>query len=315
MNPSVTITLPSSGLRPGDYRDLLGASPIAFGILDPDGHFLEANQALADLLGLSIAGVKRLSARGIAHPDGWAGLESALVAVLAGERTAGTAPTLLVRADGVALPAQANLSVVATTHGSFVLIGLTSVGPVGAVDSQTPALAPPERDRRTEPATFAYAATHDPLTGLANREGLIAELETLIAEGREASFALLDLDQLQPVDEAYGHATGDRLLLQVAAVLADITAPDGLACRLHGDEFAIIADTGEHAALGRFLSEQLDRLQVEVAPGVLLDVAASVGSAPVRAGMTPSQVLAQADDSMYDMKQRRQAALDLAAGA
>ena len=100
-------------------------------------------------------------------------------------------------------------------------------------------------------SNLAYAATHDHLTGLFNRAGLLAQLHALLYEGRSASLALLDLDRLKPINDAYGHAMGDHLLRQIGYALHEMTSPDGVAGRLAGDEFVVIADTTHEVELGR----------------------------------------------------------------
>jgi diguanylate cyclase (GGDEF)-like protein/PAS domain S-box-containing protein len=293
MEPSVTLTLPSAGLRPSDYRELMSGSPLAFAVVDRLGRLVEVNRAFASLLGSTIARLSGLTAQEVTHPSELGTLAEALRLLLAGEAPSATVDTALIDESGQPVPVQAHASALTSDHGAYVLLAL--------VDLRL------HRDRLT---TLAYAGTHDPLTGLFNRAGLMAKLDALIAEGRGASLVLLDVDKLETVNIGYGHGAGDRLLRHVGAFLAEVAEPDGLASRLAGDEFVVLADTTDEVALARYLAEELARLQVEVAPGVLLAATASVGSSPVRAGMTSSQVLAQADESMYDMKQRRQAELD-----
>jgi diguanylate cyclase (GGDEF)-like protein/PAS domain S-box-containing protein len=291
MEPRVTITLPDAGLRPLDYRALMGASPLPLAVIDRFGRFAEANHAFADLLGSTIARLRDQPAHEVVHPDDHGALDDALQPMLAGPAASGTAHLRLVNSFGESRQTVAHLSATRTGAGVHVLLA--------AVDQSR---------EHAQLSQLAYVATHDPLTGLLNRAGLVAQLQTLLSEGTEASVALLDLDKLKPVNDAYGHAAGDQLLRQVARALSDLAAPDGLAARLAGDEFVVIADTTDEVALGQFLTEQLARLQVEVAPGVVLRPTASVGISPVRGGLTVSQVLATADDSMYLVKRRRQEA-------
>jgi diguanylate cyclase (GGDEF)-like protein/PAS domain S-box-containing protein len=293
MEPSVTITLPSAGLRPSDYRELMSGSPLAFAVVDRLGRLVEVNRAFASLLGSTIARLSGLTAQEVTHPSELGTLEEALRLLLAGETPSATVDTVLIDESGQPVPVQAHASALTGDHGAYVLLAL--------VDLRL------QRDRLT---TLAYAGTHDPLTGLFNRAGLMAKLDALLADGRSASLVLLDVDKLETVNIGYGHGAGDRLLRHVGAFLAEVAEPDGLVSRLAGDEFVVLADTTDEIALARYLAEELARLQVEVAPGVLLAATASVGSSPVRAGMTSSEVLAQADESMYDIKQRRQAELD-----
>jgi diguanylate cyclase (GGDEF)-like protein/PAS domain S-box-containing protein len=308
MDPSVTITLPPGGLhagqagppvgrhdgpRPADYRELLSGSPLAFGVVDRLGRLVEVNRAFATLLGSTIARLGRLTVQEVTHPSEPGTLTNALRLAFAGELPSATVDSVLIDESGLPVPVQANLSAVANDQGGYVLLAL--------VDLRL------QRERLTN---LAFAGTHDPLTGLFNRAGLMAKLEALLAEGRSASLVILDVDKLERVNRSHGHGAGDRLLRHVGAFLAEVAEPDGLASRLTGDEFVVLADTTDEIALARYLSDELARLDVEVAPGVWLPATASVGSAPVRAGLTASQVLAQADASMYDMKQQRQAELD-----
>jgi diguanylate cyclase (GGDEF)-like protein/PAS domain S-box-containing protein len=291
--PRLTITLPDAGrLAPTTYRRLMAASTLPFALLGHDGRFAEANRAFADLLGTTIARLPELSLLDVTHPGDDDLVESVLAPLLDAVETSGTATLRLVSYLGESIPVRTHLSAAGPAGAIHVLLA--------AVDLR------PHRDRL---GRLAYAATHDPLTGLLNRAGLLAQLDLLLDEGRNASVALLDLDGLKPINDAFGQATGDRLLQQIGVALHDIVRPDGLASRLAGDEFVVIADTDDELALGHFLAEELRHLEVEVAPGLVVTPTASIGTSPVRSGLTPSQVLAQADESMYAVKRRRQEAM------
>jgi diguanylate cyclase (GGDEF)-like protein/PAS domain S-box-containing protein len=293
MEPGVTITLTTPGLRPSDFRELVLSSPLPLAVVDQFGRFVEANDAFTGLLGFPGEELLTYTAAEVTDASDQSAIDAALRLLASGETRSSTGYLLLRGRDGAPVPIQLHLSTVATDHGAFVLMA--------AVDLT---------NHRVRLTHLAYAATHDPLTGLLNRAGLLAQLQALLTEGRSASVALLDLDRLKAVNDTYGHATGDLLLQEIAAVLTEITEPDGLACRLAGDEFVVVADTTDEIALGRFLFEQLDQLQIEVQPGVVLTPTASIGTAPVRPGMTPDQVLTQADDSMYARKRSRQGSIE-----
>lgn len=91
---------------------------------------------------------------------------------------------------------------------------------------------------------MSFRATHDPLTGLLNRSEFEQRLGTALhqatLDGTQHTLLYLDLDQFKLVNDACGHAAGDLLLRQVAALLQrSVRAQDTIA-RLGGDEFAII---------------------------------------------------------------------------
>lgn len=121
-----------------------------------------------------------------------------------------------------------------------------------------------------------FAASHDPLTGLANRRGLDRVLDEACAGGQALGLLLLDLDGFKQVNDRHGHHGGDDLLKQVAARLQGVTRPGDVVARLGGDEFAIVVRGTDDVAV---LSDVADRaLSVLQAPFTVLGQFASVGA-------------------------------------
>lgn len=291
-----TLATPGTGLDPQAYRELMGASPLPLAVVGHTGQLLEANRAFAALVDTSMGRLRQRALRDLTDPADRAALDHALADLLgSGGARARTVSLRLLDGSDRPVPVTAHLSVAGSAATAHLLLA--------AVDDRAAPLGP---------QAIEHAATHDPLTGLLNRAGLIEQLQRLLADGRRASLAMLDLDTLGPVDDAYGPGGGDHLLRRVAAALTDLTTPDGLAGRLAGDEFVVIADTDDDESLGRFLTDQLAQVRIEVAPGVVLAATPSVGTSPVEPGLTPSQILARADETMYAVKQRRQDALSRA---
>lgn len=95
----------------------------------------------------------------------------------------------------------------------------------------------------------------DPLTGIANRrcfgQRLAAEMEVALAVGRPLALAVADLDHFKVVNDDLGHAVGDEVLRQSAALMRQLCRPSGLAARIGGEEFALILpDMTREAAIG-----------------------------------------------------------------
>ena len=159
------------------------------------------------------------------------------------------------------------------------------------------------RDRealsRIRERELVVQALSDPLTGLANRRALAARLEEAFARQQPLVVALIDLDRFKTYNDALGHTAGDELLRRLAGELSAVAEPDGLACRLGGDEFCVIVPATE-----------ADRLQQAVlgfeerAGGC--SVSASYGSVrvPEEAGDTDA-ALVLADERMYRHKSER----------
>jgi diguanylate cyclase (GGDEF)-like protein len=98
--------------------------------------------------------------------------------------------------------------------------------------------------RHNTEVELADRATHDGLTGLANREVLIAEVDRALAasrrSGRSVGLLMIDLDHFKNINDSLGHEAGDRLLLAAATRLASVVRAGDLIARLGGDEFVIV---------------------------------------------------------------------------
>lgn len=154
-------------------------------------------------------------------------------------------------------------------------------------------------------------ASHDSLTGLANRKLLGDRLrQTLMqAEHRAAPVAVLylDLDGFKQLNDTLGHEAGDQALREVARRLLGLVRPTDTVARIGGDEFVLLLmDLEDHAE--RTALALADRCIAAVAvPLKLSDVdtviGVSIGIAVLQGGATPEQVLAAADKAMYAAKQ------------
>jgi len=114
-------------------------------------------------------------------------------------------------------------------------------------------------DRRQTESRMAHMAYHDGLTDLPNRAAFLQALNQMIeaCEGTGEEFAVLsiDLDGLKEVNDVFGHALGDKLLIEVAQRLQDV-ARGGLVARLSGDEFGLIID-GKQPEAGLALAQHV----------------------------------------------------------
>ncbi|MGK5443896.1 putative bifunctional diguanylate cyclase/phosphodiesterase [Micromonospora sp. URMC 105] len=162
-----------------------------------------------------------------------------------------------------------------------------------------------------------HLAALDPLTGLPNRKALLAEVaeqvhlhaERVAKGDRDAHLALLliDLDRFKNVNDALGHAVGDRLLVEVSARLADVVGGRDMLARLGGDEFAIVAGRLDgvdeaHELADRVVTALAEPVSLD---GLPLDVGASIGIALFpEHGEDFATLMRHADVAMYDAKHR-----------
>lgn len=152
-----------------------------------------------------------------------------------------------------------------------------------------------------------YLAAHDPLTGLVNRHGLDEALARM-ADRPQGPLMLLciDLDRFKPVNDLYGHAAGDSVLVEVAARLREATSDTALIARLGGDEFMVaVRDVTPDAV--RSLAERLHRAlsarRYRIADDIAVPVGASVGYACLPEDATTlDQLRRRADAALYASK-------------
>lgn len=164
-----------------------------------------------------------------------------------------------------------------------------------------------ERVDRRRAALLDLAST-DALTGLRNRRAFEADMTRAIAEstaGGSMALILLDLDRFKTINDRYGHAGGDVVLRQVAAILTSELRAADTAARLGGEEFGVVLPgAGIDVAVG--VAERL-RLVLEVTPaefqGRLIRVTASLGvvSCPQH-GQTFDVLIQRADAALYEAK-------------
>jgi diguanylate cyclase (GGDEF)-like protein len=160
------------------------------------------------------------------------------------------------------------------------------------------------REKRLSEERLQHEATHDGLTGLANRALFRERLTGRLAAG-DATVLLVDLDDFKTVNDALGHDVGDSLLIAVAGVLREAAGTDGLPVRLGGDEFAVLVT--EPAVLGETIAQRiLDAFTGPMSEHQLL-VRASIGIATAPAGTPLDRVPRDSDVAMYAAKQRGKA--------
>jgi diguanylate cyclase (GGDEF)-like protein/PAS domain S-box-containing protein len=156
---------------------------------------------------------------------------------------------------------------------------------------------------------LSYQARHDMLTGLPHRGMFVRDLDALAMAAGHPRFAVLyvDLDHFKPVNDAFGHAAGDRVLATVAKRLQASIPPGARVYRLGGDEFAAIVPGADRDRAAAAAEQALAAIrQPQDIEGNTVRIDATIGIA-LSSGASPdsvSLVARQADHAMYQAKQQ-----------
>jgi diguanylate cyclase (GGDEF)-like protein/PAS domain S-box-containing protein len=165
-------------------------------------------------------------------------------------------------------------------------------------------------ERKREENRLASAATHDSLTGLANRRYFSSELEHEIRAARQSgtplSVCVCDIDQFKLVNDRHGHAAGDEVIQTLARCLADGIRAGDLAARWGGDEFCLLLhgtdNTGAEICVER-IRVKFQSSVFTARDGSTYGVTGSFGIAGLEPGMSSGALLEQADQALYRVKQ------------
>ena len=154
-----------------------------------------------------------------------------------------------------------------------------------------------------------FKATHDSMTGLANRALFMDRLHNAIARAKReqlpTGLLMMDMDGLKQINDKHGHRAGDAVLLEFAKRLQQTTRDTDLAARLGGDEFGVILTPLENPEA---VTAALQRIEAAMAPPLTFEgrsyqLQVSIGAIVLpQNGMEPDQLLELADKRMYAAK-------------
>lgn len=173
-------------------------------------------------------------------------------------------------------------------------------------------------DRRQMESMLRHQATHDVLTGLANRLRLETELEAACLEPTRSGAALgllvCDLDGFKAVNDRVGHRGGDELLVRLAERLTAGVRPDDMVARISGDEFVVMVrdvDAADLTAVAQRVSETVAR-PVRLEGRRVVRPSVSIGAALRLPGEGPEDLFRMADAALYEAKRRGRGSVVLA---
>jgi diguanylate cyclase (GGDEF)-like protein/PAS domain S-box-containing protein len=275
-------------------RIALDNAAVALMIGRLDGTVRYANVAFGDLLGVPVDSLRAMTVSGFTHPDDVDDITESLFEMLVARSGTARIERRMIRADG------------SVRWASFAITYVRGSG--GETDSFV-AVGEDVTDRHLLQQELHWQAGHDPLTGLPNRRRLQEQIDAIAetaAAGDRIGLCFADLDRFKDINDRYGHAVGDEVLVAVADRLScRHSDPAYTVARIGGDEFVVLitppADDFRVMGVADALLSSLatpvtvgeHRLQVTVSIGV---VVASV------AGRRAAALLDAADRGLYRAK-------------
>ena len=279
--------------------DIFEATHDLVGIADRDDRILYLNRAARRFVGLSPDGPLGETTFDELFPDEV--LEAMIASVSPGIDADGvwTGEMELTGADGAPLP----MSVQVIVH----------TGDDGEIEFYSAVMRDISERKRFE-SQLAHQATHDPLTGLPNRNLLLDRLTNAMARAdrkrSRVAVLFLDLDHFKVVNDSLGHALGDELLVAIARRLEVALRPGDTVARFGGDEFVVLCEDLVSQSDAVAIAERVDQAITgafeiddnEVYVGVSIGIAF-----PDDHDVDPATLIRDADAAMYRAKEKGRA--------
>lgn len=296
--------VPSLAHTRGAYLSVADAAPVGIILLGPRGfpmYFNQAAKRLVDGIGIDEEGGDR-DWPGRVIADQRDEVRRWLAATIAAEHE----DTRLARFDGPQ-PRWLLVTVAprSTDEDNVVGFVVTLQDVTGEVEMR--------HELEEAHAQALHLATHDTLTGVANRhlltDALIARQASAAApdvQRRSIGVVFCDLDGFKQINDEHGHQAGDQMLIAVADRLCSACRTDDLVARIGGDEFVVLVDDATEELLDALRARIADACAepIEVA-GDSIVISLSTGTAILAEGEGVDDLMRRADEAMYAHKARR----------
>ncbi|MGO9341341.1 MAG: putative bifunctional diguanylate cyclase/phosphodiesterase, partial [Acidimicrobiales bacterium] len=277
------------------FRSAFENAPIGMVMSDLEGRIIRANPALGDIVGRNAADLAGTLATDLTHPDDRESTMNEIQRLIATGSVGYQLEKRYIHHDGHVVWVSVSVSCVRDGQERPLYL-------IGQIEDIT--------ERRALRERLAYAAIHDPLTSLPNRELFMDRLDMALRRAErtrhEVTVIFLDLDRFKLINDSLGHDVGDQVLRAVADRLSSAMRTSDTLARFGGDEFTILCEdvNNENDSL-----EVAQRLVAAMAQPLSLSsgevfVSLSVGIALSRAAESAALVLRNADIAMYRAKAR-----------
>ena len=275
------------------FRTVVEAAYDGIVVVDPNGDLISANPAAHEMFGHEFGSMPGTSFGDHIVDNDIDRIREFVRAPRADGRN-GSFESIGIKADGSPFPVEFSISSWSSDHGERWSVIVRDVT---------------EQKRLME--QLAYAAYHDRLTGLGNRNYLRQQItraaESIDETGTRTSLLLLDLDDFKRVNDVDGHEIGDQLLRLVGQRLSPCIRASETLVRLGGDEFALLVeDDGDPDSLDRLAERLLELLREPFRIGDhLIVVQGSIGIATMDGqALEADDLIRRADMAMYAAKSK-----------
>lgn len=274
------------------FRATFENAPVGMAVYGPDRRVMTVNRAYCTFLGRTESELVGALAADFNHPDDVETTEQVSLVVRERRGTVWKVDKRYVHADGSTVWGRLSLTWLDGEHGEYQVLA--------QVEDITS-----ERASRTELERLAHT---DGLTGLLNRSTVMLRLEAALAGQTRVAVLFCDVDAFKAVNDSFGHAVGDGLLVDIARNLQAVLRPGDDAGRLGGDEFVVILHDVRGGADALAVAERvrkagsrvLQRDGTSVRSSMTIGVAVSQGEAGPEVA---SEILGRADAALYRAKQ------------
>jgi diguanylate cyclase (GGDEF)-like protein/PAS domain S-box-containing protein len=278
------------------FRSAFENAPIGMAMVDLEGKILEANPALGHIVGLDATAMTGDNMCNLTHPDDRESASAEMRRMVSSSADGYQIEKRYLHCDGREVWVSVSVSCVRDDGGSLLYV-------IVQVEDVT--------ERRALRERLAYAAIHDPLTALPNRELFMDRLEMTLRRAQrsrhQVAVIFLDLDRFKLINDSLGHDVGDRILCAVADRLSSVMRASDTLARFGGDEFTVLCGEVDDEDDALDVARRLVKAMGEplALPNGETFVSLSVGIALSTDGSeSGAELLRNADVAMYRAKER-----------